>query len=472
MGKRVTVLTERIDMKNNKLTQNQEVPAATPLFHYADESSKSQGNKESLIPILKDARHQFLLASNAAYAKQAKTLALTLKKIDLKTAEILYQALRGQEISVEQGTYLFEAEQQEYQALLETADLVRQQRCGDVASFVVTRNINFTNVCYMGCRFCNFAKTKEQEGAEFLSFEEVANRAEEAWHRGATEVCIQGGLHPDIDKDYYRKLILAVKARVPDIHIHAFSPFEIWYGAKKARMTPQAFLTELKDAGLGSMPGTAAEILDVEVRKQLTKNKLTTEDWVTIIKAAHEVGIKTTSTIMYGHVDQPHHWAAHLGLLRDIQKETGGITEFVPLGFIHYETQLYKDNPDLVRPGPTRLEHFKMHAVARLMLQGHIDNIQASWVKMGPETATQMLQAGANDLGGTLMNESISRAAGAKHGQEVVPEMMVDNIHKAGLNAIRRSTLYQVEERYPSPQYPHQHNIPRASEHIDVMGVN
>lgn len=459
-------------MKNNNLRQTQDTQTASALFHYDQVMSDASDTKEPLIPIMNDARHQFLLASNAAYAKQAKSLALTLKKIDLKTAEILYQALKGQEISVEQGTYLFQAENKEYQALLETADLVRQQRCGDVGSFVITRNINFTNVCYMGCRFCNFAKTKEQEGAEFLSFEEVANRAEEAWNRGATEVCIQGGLHPDIDKNYYKNLVLAVKERVPDIHIHAFSPFEIWYGAKKARMTPQAFLMELKDAGLGSMPGTAAEILDVEVRKQLTKNKLTTEDWVTIIKAAHEVGVKTTSTIMYGHVDQPHHWAAHLGLLRDIQKETGGITEFVPLGFIHYETKLYNDNPDLVRPGPTRLEHFKMHAVARLMLQGHIDNIQASWVKMGPETATQMLQAGANDLGGTLMNESISRAAGAKHGQEVVPEMMVDNIHKAGLSVVRRSTLYQTLERYSAPELPIRSNIPRASEQIDLLGVS
>ena len=464
-------MTERFDMKNNDLMSAQNSQTSSNLFHYEQQVSQAQEVKENIIPISHDARHQFLLASNAAYAKQSKQLVAKLKQIDLATAEILYQALKGQEISVEQATYLFKAEQGEYQALLETADLVRQQRCGDVASFVITRNINFTNVCYMGCRFCNFAKSKEEEGAEFLSFDEIANRAEEAWLKGATEVCIQGGLHPDIDKDYYKNLVLAVKARVPEIHIHAFSPFEIWYGAKKARMTPQAFLTELKEAGLGSMPGTAAEILDVEVRKQLTKNKLTTEDWVTIIKAAHEVGVKTTSTIMYGHVDQPHHWAAHLGLLRDIQKETGGITEFVPLGFIHYETKLYNDNPDLVRPGPTRLEHFKMHAVARLMLQGHIDNIQASWVKMGPETATQMLQAGANDLGGTLMNESISRAAGAKHGQEVVPEMMVDNIHKAGLSAVRRGTLYQTLEKYDSPDQVIKTHIPRASEQIDLMGV-
>jgi len=278
--------------------------------------------------------------------------------------------------------------------------------------------------------------------------EQVADRAEEAWQRGATEVCIQGGLHPDIDADYYRNLVIAVKKRVPEIHIHAFSPFEIWDGGKKARLEPEVFLSELKALGLGSMPGTAAEILDTEVRKQLTKNKLTTEEWVRIIRAAHSVGVPTTSTIMYGHVDQPIHWANHLKLLRDIQKDTGGFTEFVPLGFIHYETRLYKDNPDKVRPGPTRDEHFKMHAIARLMLQGHIDNIQASWVKMGPDVAAQMLRSGANDLGGTLMNESISRAAGATHGQEVMPEDMVANIEAAGLSAIQRNTKYQTVRDY------------------------
>jgi len=374
-----------------------------------------------------------------------------LAQIDPQTADILRNALAGEELSQADACILFAVKGAEYNALLATADQVRQQRVGDTGTFVVTRNINFTNVCYMGCRFCNFAKRREDAGAEFISFEEIADRAEEAWNRGATEVCVQGGLHPDIDKDYYRNLLIAIKQRVPDIHIHAFSPFEIWYGAKKARMTPTQFLLDLKDHGLGSMPGTAAEILDVEIRQQLTKNKLTTEAWVEIVKAAHSVGVRTTATIMYGHVDQPHHWAEHLALLREIQKETGGFTEFVPLGFIHYETALYNDNPDQVRPGPTRSEHFKMHAVARLMLQGQIDNIQASWVKMGPDVAAQMLRAGANDLGGTLMNESISRAAGATHGQEVQPEDMVAQIQRAGLTAVQRETLYQTHHVYPSP---------------------
>lgn len=365
---------------------------------------------------------------------------------------ILEKALAGSELSVDDACVLFATEGEEAQAVLDTADKVRERRVGNTGSFVITRNINFTNVCYMGCRFCNFATEKGSKDAEFLSVEQVADRAEEAWQRGATEVCIQGGLHPDIDADYYRNLIIAVKKRVPEIHIHAFSPFEIWYGCKKARLEPEVFLAELKALGLGTMPGTAAEILDTEVRKQLTKNKLTTEEWVRIVKAAHSVGVKTTSTIMYGHVDQPVHWAKHLELLRDIQRETGGFTEFVPLGFIHYETRLYNDNPDKVRPGPTRDEHFKMHAIARLMLQGYIDNIQASWVKMGPDVAAQMLRSGANDLGGTLMNESISRAAGATHGQEVFPEDMVANIHSAGLDAIQRSTLYGVVKDYGPAQ--------------------
>lgn len=362
--------------------------------------------------------------------------------------QILAQCLQGNELSVADACVLFATQGEEAQAVLDTADQVRQKRVGNTGSYVITRNINFTNVCYMGCRFCNFAKEKGDQDAEFLTVEQVADRAEEAWARGATEVCIQGGLHPDIDENYYRDLIVAVKKRVPDIHIHAFSPFEIWYGCKKARLEPEVFLSELKALGLGTMPGTAAEILDTEIRKQLTKNKLTTEEWVRIVKAAHSVGVRTTSTIMYGHVDQPIHWANHLELLRDIQKETGGFTEFVPLGFIHYETRLYNDNPDVVRPGPTRDEHFKMHAIARLMLQGHIDNIQASWVKMGPDVAAKMLRSGANDLGGTLMNESISRAAGATHGQEVMPEDMVANIHSAGLEAVQRNTLYEPLETF------------------------
>jgi len=371
-----------------------------------------------------------------------------LQQIAAPVAAILRRALAGESLSRVDSVTLFNCRGNELQAVLACADRVRQLRCGDTGTFVITRNINFTNVCYMGCRFCNFARKRDDSDAEFLSFEQIADRAEEAWQRGATEVCVQGGLHPDITADYYRNLLIAIKQRVPDIHIHAFSPFEIWYGAKKARMTPVEFLKDLKAHGLGSMPGTAAEILDSEIRQQLTRNKLTTENWVEIVRAAHSVGIRTTATIMYGHIDGPEHWADHLLLLRQIQQETGGFTEFVPLGFIHYETALYNDNPDLVRPGPSHEEHLLMHAVARLVLQGQIDNIQASWVKMGPEQAADMLRSGVNDLGGTLMNESISRAAGGKHGQEMLPEDMVASIQRAGMLAVQRSTLYEIHRVY------------------------
>ncbi|MDC0612127.1 5-amino-6-(D-ribitylamino)uracil--L-tyrosine 4-hydroxyphenyl transferase CofH [Vibrio sp.] len=365
-------------------------------------------------------------------------------------ANILRRSLDGKSISEHEAETLFYTQGPDYQALLNVADQVRKNNCGDTGSFIITRNINFTNVCYMGCKFCNFSKPIKDPEAEFLSIVDVVKRAQEAWDRGATEVCIQGGLHPQITADFYRNLLLAIKAKLPQMHIHAFSPFEVWYGAKKANISYREFLTDLKACGLDTMPGTAAEILDIEVRKELTHNKLSTEAWVEIIKTAHELGIKTTSTIMYGHIDSPKQWAEHLNLLRNIQRETGGFTEFVPLGFVHYKTKLYNDNPAHVRPGPTRLEHFKMHAVARLMFQGEIDNIQASWVKMGHDVATQMLRSGANDLGGTLMNESISRAAGGEHGQEIFPEDMVAMIHDAGLDAIQRNTRYETVQQYPN----------------------
>ncbi|MGD9538813.1 MAG: 5-amino-6-(D-ribitylamino)uracil--L-tyrosine 4-hydroxyphenyl transferase CofH [Alphaproteobacteria bacterium] len=354
---------------------------------------------------------------------------------------ILDATLAGAELSEADAVTLFETEGADLIAVLAAANEARRQAVGERVTFVVNRNINFTNVCYMGCRFCNFAKRRESPDAELLPHEEVAARAAEAWQRGGTEVCIQGGLHPKIAGDHYAGIVHAIKAAVPEMHIHAFSPFEIWYGAQKSRLPYAEFLAGLRDAGLGSVPGTAAEILDVEVRKVLTQDKLSTDQWVEIVRAVHGVGLPSTATIMYGHVDAPRHWAAHIGLIRSIQKETGGFTEFVPLGFIHYDSPLYRDVPG-VRPGPTRDEHLKMHAVARLMLKGRIDNIQASWVKLGPALAQFMLKCGANDLGGTLMNESISRAAGAEWGQEVTPREMVGIIRGAGRLPVQRSTLY------------------------------
>ena len=366
-----------------------------------------------------------------------------------KVRKILDSALSGHEVTRAQGEMLFNANSVDLRAIVRAADMVRKWRTGDDASCVVVRNINFTNVCYMGCRFCGFAKRKEEADAVWYSMEEIAHRAQVAWDRGATEVCMQGGLHPDLPPTYYRDLLRAVKQQVPRMHVHAFSPFEVWFGAHKRKMSTKDFLLELKDAGLGSMPGTAAEILDVEVRKKLTRNKLTAEAWVETIKAAHSIGLRTTSTIMFGHIDGPTHWAGHIDLLRSIQKETGGFTEFVPLSFVYAESPLYVDKAiPGVRPGATRDENFKMHAIARLMLAGWIDNIQVSWVKLGAEMAGEMLHAGVNDLGGTLMDESISRSAGADFGEELTPVEMVKLIRHADRVPVRRNTLYDTLETF------------------------
>lgn len=361
---------------------------------------------------------------------------------------ILDRALAGHEVSQAQGETLFKARGSDLTAVLSVADQLRHQTCGDDVTFAVNRNINFTNVCYMGCQFCGFAKRMEDEGAEFLPLETIVARAREAWARGGTEVCIQGGLHPKMAGTHYRDILLALKAELPDMHIHAFSPFEIWYGMKKTGMSVRAFLEDLKACGLDSMPGTAAEILDTEIRKQLTRDKLTADQWVEIIRTAHEVGIKTTATIMYGHVDGPEHWAAHLALIRDIQRDTHGFTEFVPLSFVHEDAPLFLADPDGVRPGPSDDEVALMHAVSRIMLHGFIDNIQVSWTKLGPQRAMTMLACGVNDLGGTLMNESISRAAGAKNGQEVTAHEMVQIIRSADRVPVQRNTLYGVIQRF------------------------
>ncbi|MCZ4262374.1 5-amino-6-(D-ribitylamino)uracil--L-tyrosine 4-hydroxyphenyl transferase CofH [Limimaricola sp. G21655-S1] len=359
---------------------------------------------------------------------------------------ILEKALSGGEVSTEEGVALFRAEGTDIDAVYRTADTLRRRANGDRVSFVVNRNINFTNICYMGCKFCGFAKRTEDKSAEWLEPAQIVERAQQAWDRGATEVCIQGGLHPKMEGTYYREIIRAIKTALPGMHIHAFSPFEIWYGASKTKMSYRDFLTDLKEAGLDSMPGTAAEILDTEVRMQLTTNKLSAERWVEIIRTAHEVGIPTTATIMYGHVDAPEHWAAHIALLRDIQKDTGGFTELVPLSFVHTDSPLYAQNPDKVRPGPTAQEVDLMHAVSRIMLHGWIDNIQVSWTKLGAARAQQMLSRGVNDLGGTLMNESISRAAGSDHGQEITARELVRMIRAAGRVPVRRNTVYETRE--------------------------
>lgn len=366
----------------------------------------------------------------------------TMRGVSLPVGRILDNALNDQEISPEEAVTLFGAQGMDLFALMATADALRQRQVGDRITYVKVRNINFTNVCYTACKFCEFGRQERDSEAYTFDLDEVVAQAVEAWDWGCTEVCMQGGLNPRLGGDIYLRLIHKLKAVLPDLHIHAFSPFEIQYASQLLRKSPEDVLRELKDAGLGSIPGTAAEILDTEIRQILTKNKLSAEAWVDIVKTAHRVGLRSTSTIMYGHVDAPHHWAAHMALLRDIQRETGGFTEFVPLGFIHQNTRLYAEG--LARPGPTGLENVKMHAVARLMLGHDIPNLQVSWVKLGLGMSQMCLNAGANDFGGTLINERISRMAGATTGQYIPPEEFERLILDMGRVPAERTTLYNI----------------------------
>jgi len=369
-----------------------------------------------------------------------------LGRTNLSVARILDKALSEKEISVEEGIILFQSHGLDLHALMLTADELRRRAVGDTITYVKTRNINFTNVCYTACKFCAFAAAENDQKAYFVPLEEIAQRAKEAWDQGATEVCIQGGLHPRIDGLYYHEIIRAIKRVVPDMHIHAFSPFEIKFGARKRGVSIEEHLISLKEAGLDTIPGTAAEILDTEVRQALTKDKLTADEWVQTVKMAHKLGIRSTSTMMYGHIDEPHHWANHLSLLREIQKETGGFTEFVPLGFVHYNTKLYNEYE--ARAGSTGIEDIKVVAVARIMLYKWIDNIQVSWVKNGPKACQMMFNAGANDFGGTLMDETISRSAGAPFGENMDPEEFNRLIWDLGRTPAVRNTLYEIVEYY------------------------
>ena len=339
---------------------------------------------------------------------------------------------------------LFEARDAGADAVRAAADDLRRQVNGHAITYVVTRNINYTNVCGYRCQFCAFSKGKAAEhlrGRPYdLMPEEIARRVREAWERGATEVCMQGGIHPDYSGQTYLGLCEIVKGAVPDIHMHAFSPLEITQGARSLSLNLEDYLRRLKDAGLGSLPGTAAEILDDEVRARLCAEKLSTQEWLGVVEAAHRMGFRTTATIMFGHVDRYDHWARHLLQIRALQERTGGFTEFVPLPFVHMEAPIYLRGG--ARQGPSLREAILMHSVARLVLHGAIDNIQTSWVKMGAQGARAALEAGANDLGGTLMNETISRAAGTEHGQEMPPAEMEDIIHSLGRLPRQRTTLY------------------------------
>jgi FO synthase len=359
-------------------------------------------------------------------------------------AAILYRAAAGEALDEADIVRLLGARGADFAAVCRAADDLRQRVNGDTVSYVVTRNINYTNVCYFRCQFCAFSKGKLTEnlrGRPYdLDLAEIQRRVEEAWERGATEVCMQGGIHPEYTGATYLGICRAIKEVVPDIHIHAFSPLEIWQGAKTLGRTVPEFLRELKAAGLSSLPGTAAEILDDEVRAVICPDKIKTGQWLEVMEAAHAVGLPSTVTIMYGHVDRYEHWARHLLRIRALQARTGGFTEFVPLPFVPMETPIYLKGR--ARRGPTYREAVLMHAVARLVLHPVITNIQTSWVKMGTGGAAACLEAGANDLGGTLMNESITRAAGAVHGQEMPPESMEDLIRELGRHPRQRTTLY------------------------------
>jgi len=365
--------------------------------------------------------------------------------IDPHIEEIIARARDGRRLDDPGIVRLFAARDADYRRVLTAADELRRTVSGNVVRYAVNRNINYTNICYYRCRFCAFSKGKTHEalrGAPYdLALEEIVRRAVEAWDRGATEVCLQGGIHPDYTGETYLGICRAIKAAVPGMHIHAFSPLEVTQGAATLGLTVPAFLARLKDAGLGTLPGTAAEILDDDVRAIICPDKVNTKAWLDVARAAHRLGLRTTSTIMYGHVEPPISWARHLLALRDLQAETGGFTEFVPLPFVHMEAPIYLRGA--ARRGPTFREAVLMHAVARLALHPHITNIQTSWVKMGPAGAAACLEAGANDLGGTLMNESISRAAGTEHGQEFPPESMEDLIRSLGRVPLQRDTLYR-----------------------------
>jgi 7,8-didemethyl-8-hydroxy-5-deazariboflavin synthase CofH subunit len=346
----------------------------------------------------------------------------------------------GADLSLEDAYMLANAEGDDLLGLLVAANILREEVVGNIVTYVVNRNINFTNVCFVGCKFCAFSRGPRESDSYFHSLDTMAQKAREAWQLGATEVCIQGGLPRDLPKFYYRDILRAVKTAVPRMHIHAFSPMEIVYGVELTGMSLADYLSMLRDNGLGTLPGTAAEILDDEIRHVLSANKLSTAQWVEVIRTAHHCGIHTTSTLMYGHSETPTHWVRQMRLLRQIQDETGGFTEFVPLGFVHQNTLLFHQG--LARAGPTLAEHLKVHALGRLLLAGSIHNIQVSWVKLNRQLSQLCLHAGANDYGGTLMEENISREAGATAGQYSSPEDFQALILEMGRIPAERNTTY------------------------------
>ena len=364
---------------------------------------------------------------------------------DMGLSLLLARADKGEDLSEADVSRLFAARDGEVHDIMQAADAVRKRVSGETVSYIVTRNINYTNICYFGCKFCAFSKGKMSEnlrGRPYdLDIDEVVARAREAWGRGAVEVCLQGGIHPNYTGQTYLDILAEIKSALPDLHVHAFSPLEVHQGATTLSIPVKEFIARLIDAGLGSLPGTAAEILDDEVRRDLCHDKINTAEWFEVIDAAHEQGLKTTATIMFGHIDRPMHWARHLLRLRGQQERSSGFTELVPLPFVHMESPIYLKGGS--RKGPSWRESVLMHAISRLVLNPHIPNIQASWVKLGPDGVAECLSAGVNDIGGTLMDESITRSAGADHGSEMTPAAMEELLDGVNRPARQRTTLYE-----------------------------
>ena len=378
---------------------------------------------------------------------------------------ILNLALAGKDISSDQAVVLLNATGNDYNATLQVSDELRRRSVGDLVTFVVNRNINFTNVCIKRCGFCAFSRDFREEQGYFLPINEIIRRSKEAWDYGATEVCIQAGLPPKMEGDLYVRLCEAIKEELPDIHIHGFSPEEVLYGSVRSNVSIRQYLKDLKNAGVGSLPGTSAEILDQKMRDKISPGRITVDQWTEVITNAHDLDIPTTSTIMFGHVETNQHIAEHISYIRDIQKSTGGFTEFVPLSFVNSEAPMFlKGLVQNVRTGPTGMDVMKVHAVARIMLNNWIPNIQASWVKEGDRMSQLLLNAGVNDLGGTLINESISTSAGAQHGQLMKPSSFRDMIRDCGRTPAERYTTYEVRKIFDSED--------QESAPLDYVGEN
>tara|TARA_B100000519_G_scaffold186853_1_gene183130 strand:+ start:2226 stop:3530 length:1305 start_codon:yes stop_codon:yes gene_type:complete len=381
-----------------------------------------------------------------------------LEIIDVEVKEILESALDGDDISSSDIEKLLQTQNLEYQSTILVADELRRRSSGNLVTYVVNRNINFTNVCIKRCGFCAFSRDYQGEQGYLLPISEIVRRAKEAWEYGASEVCIQAGLPPKMEGDLYLKITDAIKQELPEIHIHGFSPEEVLYGSIRSNCSIKQYLNDLKSAGVGSLPGTSAEILDQDLRDKISPGRITVNQWKEVITTAHEIGIPTTSTIMFGHVETFKHIADHLVLIREMQKQTGGFTEFVPLSFVNSEAPMFLqglNGTQNVKSGPTGMDVIKMHAISRIVLNNWISNIQASWVKEGDRMSQLLLNSGVNDLGGTLINESISTSAGALHGQLKPPSEFRGMIRDAGRIPAERFTDYQIKNIFDLNEVEH-----------------